>query len=215
MAITLLNVQPKTNRNIEKAYRLLEEIKDEDSSDTYGISAQYFLGRIDQIHRSPPDPESARRHFSRLIERHGEHPAAQLAIIKLGILDLYDPSIKDVATRLSRTEERVEMLMDPMAERDFHILLAEAYERFNFSKSKSLEHLLAAKAADPTIELLDPNFTVGVADLVKELGDLETAIRYYRRFLENYQRDARRFQVARTLETLISIRKSREFSNTE
>ena len=157
----------------------------------------------------------AKTHFSRLIERHGEHPAAQLAIIKLGILDLYDPSIKDVATRLSRTEERVEMLMDPMAERDFHILLAEAYERFNFSKSKSLEHLLAAKAADPKIEQLDPNFTVCVADLAKELGDLETAIRYYRGFLENYQRDARRFQVARTLETLISIRKSREFSNTE
>ena len=82
-AVTLLNVQPKTAGNVERAYRLLREIREENLTDHYGISAQYFLGRIDQIHRSSPDRESARRHFTVLIERHHEHPLGQLAVVKI------------------------------------------------------------------------------------------------------------------------------------
>lgn len=215
MAITLLNLQPKTRRNIERAYHLLEDLRDESSSDETGISAQYFLGRIDQIHRSSPDWESARRHYAGLIEQHSEHPLAQLAIIKLGILELYGPSSNDVAAALFQTEARAHMLTDPIARRDFHILLAEAYDRFNQSKSKSLEHLLGAQKADPSIRLLDPDFTLRVADLARELGKYKLAIRSYREFIGSFQRDARRYQVKRTIETLAARMKYGDSPDTE
>ena len=215
MAVTLLNVQPKTRRNVERAYHILEQLKDEVSTDHYGISAQYFLGRIDQIHRSHPNPESAARHYLSLIERQSNHPFAQLAVIKLGILELYNPSAEDVSAVFSQTEERLNLLTDSIAIRDFHILLAEAYERHNLSKSRSLEHLLAAQEIDPAIRLLDNGFIIRVADLARELGDYELSSRYYREFLDLFQRDVRRFQVARTLEKLSSVTKSDGSPNTE
>ena len=200
-----MNVQRKTRRNIERAYHILEQLRDEDSADHYGLSAQYFLARIDQIHRSPPDPDSAARHYLSLIERQSNHPLAQLAVIKLGILELYNPSIEDFSAALSETEERLNILTDSIAIRDFHILLAEAYERHKLSKSKGLEHLLAAQEIDPAIRLLDNGFIIRVADLARELGDYELSIRYYREFLDLFQRDVRRFQVARALERLSSV----------
>ncbi len=215
IAITLLNVQPKTRRNVERAYHILEQLRDEDSADHYGLSAQYFLARIDQIHRSPPDPDSAARHYLSLIERQSKHPLAQLAVIKLGILQLYNPSAEDVSAVFSQTENRLDLLTDSIVIRDFHILLSEAYERHNLSKSKGLEHLMAAQEIDPAIRLLDNSFIIRVADLARELGDYELSIRYYREFLNLFQRDVRRFQVARTLERLSSVTKSRGSPNTE
>lgn len=215
VAITLLNIQPKTSWNIERAYGLLEDLRDGDSSDETGISAQYFLGRIDQIHRSSPDRKSAGRHYTDLIEQHGEHPLAQLAIIKLGILELYSPSSKDVAAVLFRTEAKAELLTDPIARRDFHILLAEAYERFTQSKSKSLEHLLGAQEADPSIRRLDPDFTLRIADLARELGKYKLAIRSYREFIGSFQRDARRYQVKHAIEALAARMKNGDSPYTE
>ena len=208
MAVTLLNVQPKTAGNVQRAYRLLREIRNENFSDHYGISAQYFLGRIDQVHRSSPHRESARRHFTLLIERHREHPLAQLAVVKLGILDLYDPLNDDLATRFEQVEGRVGLLWDRPAKRDYHLLLAEAYDRYELSKSGSLEHLLAAERADPSIARSDPDFAVLVADLARELDEVEIAIRYYRVFMTNFPRDPRRYQVERVLEDLGAVAQS-------
>ena len=215
MAVTLLNVQPETAGNVERAYRLLREIRDENLTDHYGISAQYFLGRIDQVHRSSPDRESARRHFTVLIERYREHPLAQLAVVKLSILDLYDPTNDNLTARFAQVEGRVGLLWDRPAKRDFHLLLAEAYDRYKLSKSKSLEHLLAAEMSDPSIVRSNPEFAVLVADLARELGEVETAILYYRVFMKNFRRDARRFQVEQVLEGLGSVTKSHLPSNPE
>ena len=215
LAITLLNLQPKTNRNIEKAYAVLGDLLEEDSSDRFGIASRYFLGRIDQIHRVVPDEKAARRHFLDLIEHHVEHPYAQLAIVKLGILDVYDPENKNIASVIADTEAHTGLLVDRIAKRDFHILLAKAIERFELPKRKSLDHLLAAQVADPAIARLDPGFTLHVADLARELGEHGRAVRHYREFLRNFRQDSRRYQVEQTLASLVVSIDTNEFSATE
>ena len=133
----------------------------------------------------------------------------------MSILDLYDPTSDDLAARFAQVEGRVGLLWDRPAKRDFHLLLAEAYDRYDLSKAKSLEHLLAAEESDPSIVQSDADFAIQVADLARELGDTVMAIVYYREFMRNFRRDPRRYQVERVIVGLSSVTKSHLPSNPE
>ena len=60
-ALALLNTQPVTMGNINKSAELLQTVVSSNPSDDLGISAEYFLGRIEQVYRFEPDPAKAGR----------------------------------------------------------------------------------------------------------------------------------------------------------
>ncbi len=83
LALSLLNLQPKTNGNLEAAQELLEGLAADGETDAAMINARYFLARIDQVHRKEVDPDAAVEAYRRLLEDYPEHPLAEKAVPKL------------------------------------------------------------------------------------------------------------------------------------
>ena len=79
LAVNLINRQPKTRANIERARRILEGLLAAEPESDLGIAARYFLGRIAQLHLQKPDIESAIEHFGYLVEHHPDNFWGQVA----------------------------------------------------------------------------------------------------------------------------------------
>ena len=195
-AMMLLTVQPVTRGNINLSVQLFQSVIDKNSSDDLGITAKYFLGRIEQIYRFEPDPARAIAIYEDLFHNHPEHPVAQQAFVKLVLLKLYDripdaERAKDFAT----FEVQGAKLQDHDAVRDFHLVMAQACAKFGFSEEKRLDHLLAADAAVVVKDDSKANLIVSIAEVARKLGRKDLALQYYRRFLDECPRDYRTYTV--------------------
>jgi tetratricopeptide (TPR) repeat protein len=184
-ALTLLSVQPKTSRNVDTAYGLLEEVLSSDSGDDLKAWALYYLARIDQLHRTKPDAEQALRSYRDLIERYPDHIAAQLGFLKSILIRLYaNPENRPAAVTLKSLETEARFLQSDFARNQFHTLMADGYLFFEISVESAMEHLLAARALG-SFEIIDlGNDYLRIANIAYELGRPEIALSHYRRFLE-------------------------------
>jgi hypothetical protein len=192
-AVMLLNAQPKTNANVAEGRALLLALRRERPDDDAGIGALYYLARIAQFHEARPDLAGARTHFATLIAEHGEHYYGQLARLKLATLALYDAADpRPPADRLAAAEALGAPLRHPGVTRDFHLLAAEAYLRFNLSLERALAHFLAAEAAGaPVRDVVRSALFIQIGECARDLGRHDLARRFYARFLAEFPRDAR------------------------
>jgi hypothetical protein len=213
-AITLLNVQPKTNANLNRAAALFDELADSvpaSGADDIAISARYFLARIPQVHRSPPVPVEARRRFEQLIAATGGldgnvsvHPLAQRALVEIAIIDLYSAALpeNDLRVRITALAARGAALTDTDARRDLHFTLGDAALRFRLGDELALEHLLAADAAGFSRLTVQASTWVCIAGIAHRTGRHDVAVTYYTKFLDTFVRDSRRRLVEERLATL-------------
>lgn len=88
LAATLLNVQPRTVANRERAKALLAALIREEISDQHTQAAHYLLGRVACTHESIPHLPTARMHFRAAMEGDAKSSFAQLAIAQLVLLSL-------------------------------------------------------------------------------------------------------------------------------
>lgn len=202
-ALTLLLQQPKTASNIDRAAAQLRDLAAAAPDSESGIAARYYLGRVEQAHRFTPDPEAARGHYRTLIADHPAHPLAEQAVVKLAILDIYEPVAADVRkTRFDSYLARVGSLATASARRDLAILLADAGMRFGYPASVSLDCLLVADQAGVARRVEQANIWVRIGQLAAETGRPDTARDYYERFLATFTRDNRRRMIAERLAAL-------------
>lgn len=182
-AVTLLNVPPVTPGNLERAARWLESLRGDDE---VGIAATYFLARLEQVHRMPPNPERALRLYEELYHRHPQHPLAQMGWVKAAIWRVYEPG-----TDFAALERSGEGLTDPQAVRDFHLAMADAAGRLRLPAEKQLEHLLAVDRVGVAKRKTAGDVWVRIAELAREAGQMELAREYARRFLAEFPNDQR------------------------
>lgn len=201
-AVMLINAQPKTAANISAARELLTALRAERGDDEPGIAALFHLARIAQFHGRAPDLAAARRHYQDLIAQHGAHFFGQLARLKLATLLVYDPEDPAPARdRLAAAEALGVANGDAGIARDYHLLMAGAYLRFNESQDRALEHLLAAERTRLVVrDVVRAALYVQIAECARELGRPALARLYYRRFLDEFPRDARGTTVRARLE---------------
>ena len=202
-AVTLLSVQPRKSRNIEKAYSLLEPIVASAAGNDLKAWALYYRGRIDQLHRTKPDTAQALRLYRDLIELYPEHIAAQLAFIKVTIIRLYaDPKNRPATETLMSLEKEAGFLQSAFARNQFHTVMAAGYLFFELSREQALEHLLAARALG-SFEIIDlGNDYLQIANIAYELGKRDLALRSYRRFLEMRPQSSSSFMIRERIEEL-------------
>lgn len=199
LAISLLNIQPKTEANLERAEALLRKVELENADDMVGITALYFRARLEQIHRLQPDSAKAVSLYEELIAKHPEHPFAQIAVVKLALLRLYS-SAADRKAMLAEVAATGANLTFPPAIRDFHLLLADLYARWEVSDAESLAHLLAAYRSGALTGKTVGDVFVRIAELSRLQGETAQASEFYRKFLERFPRDLRSFTVRQRLE---------------
>lgn len=202
-AVTLLLRQPKTDANIDRASTLLSDIVKKSPGTDLAVTAQYYLGRIEQAHRSPANPRAAGEIFRELIARHQGHPYADLATVKLAILELNEQLPED--ERRARFDSFAVIapgLKSASARRDLCITLADSAQRFGYSPEITLDLLLAADKAGLARRVEQGNAWVRIGQLAQDAGRNEIAREYYGKYLRYFIRDNRRLMVSERLAAL-------------
>ena len=190
-ALNLLNVQPKTSRNITQAREIFEGIILSHCESPYAPASKYYLARITELHQSEPDAAAAKRIYRDLIRSHPEHFYAQVAVIKYATLSLFElTSAENKHLLYEELESLVENLRDPHLKSLYHFLLTDCAFRFGLPLQKALVH---AQAADGGLAWsrtrVDIYFWAGQAAL--DLGRYALAEHYFSRFLEASPRSIR------------------------
>lgn len=202
-AVTLLNLQPRTSRNIDRAALLLDAIANEVPNDELGISARYLRARLEEMHRPEVQPAEAARRYGELIRTGGTHALAQQAAVRLSLLRLYP--LDEASTPAERVETAEALgagLADPAAIRDHALLVGQAclyYDLPLWRAQKHLERALAAGVLNPTNRA---DLLVTLGEIARELGDAPRAERAYRAYLQENPRGDRSSAVRRRLTEL-------------
>ncbi|EIQ00530.1 hypothetical protein OpiT1DRAFT_05075 [Opitutaceae bacterium TAV1] len=205
-ALTLLQLQPKTDANIRRAATLLTRLHEENPGDETGLAALYYLGRIEHLHRTPADPEAAARYYRELISTRPDHPLAGQARVKLALIELYRSGGRpeDRAQTVARLTPLADRQPDAASRRDLHLVLGEAALRFGLGSQLALDHFRAALEAGILRATLRADTLVRCGELARELGHADEARRYYETFLADFRRDVRRRTITETLAALSS-----------
>ncbi len=205
-AVTLLNLQPKTDANLDRAAALFTAIAASNATDHLGISSRYFLARIPQVHRVNPDVSAALVIFRELSTLDSPHPLAQRAVVQLALIELFEPDIPpdEVRTRFERLATRGASLNEPSAIRDFNLVMGDVALRFKFGEDIALDHLLAGERAGIARAGTRRDTWIRIAELARRTGRTDIATSYYNLFLKNFPRDARRLMVKERLTALTS-----------
>ena len=190
-AVTLLNLQPKTARNIERAALLLDEVAGADSGDELGISARYLRARLEEVHRPEAQPAEAARRYQEIIRTGGAHPLAQQAAVRLSLLQLYPlDETNTPSERVASAEALGAGLGDPAAIRDHAMLVGQACLYYQLPLAQARRHLERALAAGILNPSIRADLLVTLGEIARELGDAPSAEQSYRAYLrENPQGD--------------------------
>ncbi|WP_438479351.1 hypothetical protein [Oleiharenicola lentus] len=201
-AVTLMNLQPRTETNLNRAIESLQALVQENRSDEFGLGAQYYLGRIEQAHRFVPNLARALEYYDALMRANPRHLYAQMAAVKAVVIRLYQTDSGSAAERLRAGNARSEFFTMPEAQRDYHLAMADAYVRFGGDQAALLEHLLAAEWAGHLQRVSRADLYVRIADAAEKAGRKEMAALYCKKFLAEGTREARVNLVKRRLAAL-------------
>ena len=202
-AVNLINRQPKTRANIERARLLMREISEAAPDSQYGIASRYFLGRIAHLHVHPVRIDEAIEHFRYLVEHHPQHFWGQAAATKYGFLLLYRQISPEERERtFLELELLAEALPSPYLRSNFHFMLGTAAVRFDFLPERALFHFVEADRAGLIKGRARTDGLLRVGELARRLGERELAARYYRRYLSEFRRDPPRDLVRARLQEL-------------
>jgi len=200
-ALAAINRPPVTPTSLEDARRQLTELAR--TSDDPGHAAQYFLGRLLQLHPFAPDPAAAVRAYEALVATGADDRWCRLALIKLVLLRLtLVPGPGDLAARQAAVEGALTRTGDAGTRRDLHLVIAEARlgdERYD---AVTLGHLRAALAATAPADILRPDLLIQTGRLASRLGERAVAHASYAAFLRDYPKERRTFTVSSALEHL-------------
>jgi tetratricopeptide (TPR) repeat protein len=191
-AVSLLNVQPRVASNIEAAASLLEQVRTANPADELGITATYLLARLEQLHRFTSNKARAIELYQQLLAQHPEHPLSQLALVKVGMLQLYgDATAEERRKAFEELERRGAKLSDLSARRDFHLMMASAAARLALPETSQLSHLLEAERAGVAKRKTAADLFVRIGEVARRLGQDAVAAEHYRRFLQEFAQDNR------------------------
>jgi tetratricopeptide (TPR) repeat protein len=200
-AVVKIELPPFSEEKLAEARQSLTSLAKANPNDETGIRARYLLGRIRQLHDAAGAGESPE--FIALVRDHSGHYLAQLARLKLILHRLYATEANPtVAERLADAEQSGALTTAPALQRDFHQMMGDAYLYFGDQRSQALRHFQQAEA----LGILDASARATVLVQIGELARLEgqpaVAAAAYKKFLEEFRRDIRGYEVRRRLATL-------------
>ena len=205
-AVTLLNLQPRTTRNIERAATLLDAVAHAAPGDELGICARYLRARVEEVHRAAAQPAEAARRYLELIRTSGTHPLAQQAVVRLSLLRLYTLTEgQSPADLLAAAETLGADLTDPAAVRDHALILGQACLYFDLPLPRAQSHLERALAAGIQNPSNRADVLVTLGEIARELGDSSGAERAYRGYLKENPRGDRASAVQRRLAEMTGL----------
>jgi len=205
----LLNVQPRTSANIDRAAELYRDVVKGDPDDEIGVASAYFLIRIEQFHRGPtPDLERIAGDFLALHAAHPERYFSQLALLKHVTLRLWSgTTTAEKQSEFSRLESYAKDFTRPELAVIYHFLLSDGYLVRLSDPVAALRHQRARDGRLMVKEDTSADLTLKTAELSREIGDLAEATAHYRDFLRRFPTNARAWLVRQRLNELEGAKK--------
>lgn len=194
LAISQLNRQPKSDRTVAEARRLLAALVEEPAApdDEITLASRFYLARILQLHQSKPDLSAARSAYRELSRAPGGGFWTEAASVKWATLRLYEITPwSEKAGRLTEAEQELSRLTNPTLQKDLHIILADGYEKFGVSLPAALRHLEAAWTLGIERGIDQGDFLARMGELARRTGDRAKARGYFTEFLKRFRRDER------------------------
>ncbi|NJK92572.1 MAG: hypothetical protein HC904_12530 [Blastochloris sp.] len=202
-AATLINVQPKTNSNMDRAKEMLNRVIAGGDSDDLTVSSRYLLARIAQVHQLPPDDGEAIRLYSDLINKHPDHVLAQQALVKRANLQFFSTESKTpLQDRYALLLKEAGLVTEAEARRDYQMLAFVAGQRLNRPARELLGHLIQVEATGVVRDRALADLYVRLGEFANLAGEKKMAIHYYQTFLNGFVRDTRRLIVREKLAEL-------------
>jgi len=207
LAVTLLNVQPRLQSNLDRARERFEALANGTPKDDLAVAAKYFLARMDAFYEMPPRLENARKLYHELIAEHAGNLYAEYGITQLVLMDLYDDiPTEERARRFSALEELAPRLTTQAGRRGYHINMGNAYLTFGKEgedfHARAIRHLVAAEAEGITRWQVEAASWIAIGELAQAQGQTDLAKTYYGKFLEKYKRDNRHYTIEQRLKAL-------------
>lgn len=201
-AVTLLNLQPRSEARIEKATALLDAVI-AGPEDAVTVPARYLRARVDQLHLSSVDVPSALRRFDELYASNPEHPVAQVGATIAAMVRIYAAKPNPLGEHYAAAEELAPRLSDPAARAGMHLMLANAAVRLgDKDRARALKHFEAARTGGIYSPMARSAVLASIGGLSEEFGRPDRAILAYEEFLENFERDDRAHTIRERLAAL-------------
>jgi tetratricopeptide (TPR) repeat protein len=203
-ALTLMNLQPRTEANLLRAVELFGEVSNESSpgAPLNGL-ARLMRARLEEFYLDQPDPEAAKATYLALVRESSGDPVVEMAGARLVIMEAFaDAPEKDNLARLEELEELVPFLRSPAGRREFHTAMAFALLDNNGDKGRALDHFLAADREGLTRKASALRLYLVAGDTAAACGRTEDAVYFYRKLIATYPRDSRAFLVKERLRKL-------------
>jgi|GEM_PF-2926656 len=205
----LLNVQPRTPANIDRAAELYRGVVKGDPDDEIGVAGAYFLIRIEQFHRGPtPDLERIAAEFLALHTGHPKRYFGQFALLKHVTLRLWaGTTTAQRQGEFSRLETYAKDFTRSELAVIYHFLMSDGYLIQLSDPVAALRHQRARDGRLMVKEDTSADLILKTAELSRETGDLAETAAHYREFLRRFPTNARAWLVRQRLNELVVINK--------
>lgn len=204
MASTLLNIQPRTSQNIQKAEAILLNISRTQPPDsTVARLARFLEARILESYRTPPDLPAAMDHYRALLEAKTGLPLIEIAGSRLVIITTFESaSHEDNLQALKKLEGIQEQIVTPEGLREFHLSMGSGILENRGDPTTALEHWIAADRIGFRRKENSISIWLNIARISQDIQRYDLAAIYYRKFLEAFPRDPRVHTVKARLATV-------------
>jgi len=192
-----LGRQPVTDDHVRATEQVVTELARGD--DEIGAQAEYLRARLYQLHYATPDPARAAELFLALADRRPQSHWAQLGLVKLAMMRLYDSS-GPATNRLAPAEALLARIHEPQLQRDLHLQIGQAGVTLGLPTRRFLPHFVAADRLGGLTGAALEDLIVQIGTLSFRAGEYPQAQAYLTRFLQEYPTNVRAYAVARLLE---------------
>ncbi|GIL00061.1 MAG: hypothetical protein BroJett029_42690 [Alphaproteobacteria bacterium] len=200
-ALALMHRQPVTDEALRQAEILLVSLAA--GEDDFALQAHFLQARLHQVHYAQPDPARAAELYAALAARQPGSRWAQLARVKLALLQLYVlPTPAGPEARLQAAEAELARLAEPALQRDLHLQIGLAGLHHGLPPARVLPHLLAADRIGGVPGVAQEDLVLQIGELSLRVGDFATARAYFERYLRDYAVNPRCFTVRHRLREL-------------
>ncbi len=204
IAVTLLNLQPRTQGNLEESARLFGELAGEvPKGEPLNAFARFFRARLMEFYFDPPDTEAARQEYLALVKEGTGNLVVELSASQLVVLEGFsEKSLEERLAGLAELEGLAADLKTPSGQREFHTAMGYALLSNGGDKAKALDHFLAADKIGFPRKTSASALWLTAGTVAAEIGRTGDAKYFFEKMIEVYPHDPRIHMVKQRLESL-------------
>jgi len=204
LGICLMNIQPRSEKNLLLALDLFDQITAATPSHTaLNRLSKLLRARLREFYLAQPDKAAARADYLSLIKESSGDPVVEIAGARLVIMEAFTdaPEAENLA-RLESLEQMAPLLRSKAGRREFHAAMAYAMLDNDGDKSRVVDHFLAADREGLTRQASALRLYLVAGDTAIQAGRKSEAVYFYRKIIENFPRDTRAHMINERLRKL-------------